>query len=236
MSPHPSWRGQRRIRVALEFSARGIKVVGMSPLEGPAVQRPTLEGTHVAQVTIGGVTAITHSFNDPLLVRGISRPEEAAHSFTRVNKSILHIDVPISAEGLGGEIAINVANLSKVRSRPTDPEGLGKLLKAAPRNMRSLGRITTQQLIAHPDWATVGLPGSPDSLPSGQYEIYRDRTKKFRWRLRRPDGQIVADSGQGYRNRQDCEADLRWIKEHGAHAPIQSLDGTIHSSGSRHRK
>ena len=236
MSPHPNWRGQRRIRVALEFSARGIKVAGMSPLDGPAVQRPTLEGTHVAQVTIGGATAIIHSFDDPLLVRGISRREEAGHSFSRMNQAILHIDVPISVEGLGGEIAINVADLSKVRTRPTDLEGVQELLNAAPRSMRTMGRITTQQLLAHPDWATVGLPGTPNSLPSGQYEIYLDRTKKFRWRLRRPDGQIVADSGQGYRNRADCEADLRWIKQNGAHAPVQSLDVRIRLSGPRNRR
>ena len=58
----------------------------------------------------------------------------------------------------------------------------------------------------------------------GHYEIYVDRAKKYRWRLRRPGGLIVADSGQGYVTRAACEADLRWIIEWGARAPVRSLD------------
>jgi uncharacterized protein YegP (UPF0339 family) len=196
----------------------------MSLLDGPAVQRPALEGTHMAQVTISGATALIHSFSDPLLVRGISRPEESGHSYTQLNRAIVHIDVPLSAQGLGGEIAINIADLSKVGVRPTHFEGVRALFETAPRSMRTIGRITTEQLVAHPDWATLGLPGTPEIPPSGHYEIYADQTNRFRWRLRRPDGQIVADSGQGYRERADCEADLRWVKQHGAAAPVQSLD------------
>jgi uncharacterized protein YegP (UPF0339 family) len=208
----------------------------MSRIDGPAVQRPTLEGTHVAQVTIGGATAIIHSFNDPLLVRGISRQERPGHSYAQVGQVIVHIDIPIEEEGLAGEITINVTDLSKVRLRPTRLEEVQSLLDATPRSLRPIGRITTQQLMAHPDWAALDLPGTAQTHPSGHYEIYTDGSKKFRWRLRRPDGRIIAESGQAYPNRADCEADLRWVKRHGAHSPIQSLDVKSPSPRSPERK
>jgi uncharacterized protein YegP (UPF0339 family) len=35
-------------------------------------------------------------------------------------------------------------------------------------------------------------------------EIYRDARKEFRWRVRAPNGRVVADGAEGYRNRADC--------------------------------
>ena len=224
MSPHSNWRGQRRIRVALEFSARGMRIAGMRPVDGPAVQRPALDGSHVAQVMIGGTTAILHSFNDPRLVRGISRPRQPGHSFTRTDYAIVYVDVPISVEGPVGEITINISDLSKLRSRPVQLGDVEAFLNRPPRGLRTIGRITDAQLQAHPDWANLGLPGTPVIPRIGHYEIYRDRTKKFHWRLRRPDGRIVAESSRSYPDRAECEADLRWIKEAGARAPVRSLD------------
>jgi uncharacterized protein len=36
-------------------------------------------------------------------------------------------------------------------------------------------------------------------------EIYRDAAGEYRWRVRASNGQIVADSAEGYVNRGDCE-------------------------------
>ncbi|HEV57109.1 MAG TPA: DUF1508 domain-containing protein [Phycisphaerales bacterium] len=35
----------------------------------------------------------------------------------------------------------------------------------------------------------------------GKIELYRDARREWRWRLRAPNGRIVADSGEGYRRR-----------------------------------
>ena len=35
-------------------------------------------------------------------------------------------------------------------------------------------------------------------------EVYRDRGKQYRWRLRGLNNKIMADSGEGYHNKQDC--------------------------------
>ena len=38
-----------------------------------------------------------------------------------------------------------------------------------------------------------------------QPEFYRDRRKEWRWRYRAANGKIIAESGEGYKNREDCE-------------------------------
>lgn len=35
-------------------------------------------------------------------------------------------------------------------------------------------------------------------------EIYKDNKKEYRWRITAPNGNIVADSAEGYKNKSDC--------------------------------
>ena len=37
-------------------------------------------------------------------------------------------------------------------------------------------------------------------------EFYQDDSGEWRWRAVAPNGRVVADSGEGYKNRGDCEA------------------------------
>ena len=53
-----------------------------------------------------------------------------------------------------------------------------------------------------------------------QFEIYRDNSDKYRWRLRADNGNIVADSGQGYSRRADCENGIEHVKDQAAGADI----------------
>lgn len=36
------------------------------------------------------------------------------------------------------------------------------------------------------------------------YVVYRDRQSQYRWQLVHDNGNIIADSGQGYTHRADC--------------------------------
>lgn len=43
-------------------------------------------------------------------------------------------------------------------------------------------------------------------------EIYRDARQEFRWRVRAPNGRVVADGAEGYRNRVDCVRMLAMLR------------------------
>jgi uncharacterized protein len=47
---------------------------------------------------------------------------------------------------------------------------------------------------------------------SAAFEIYQDETGLYRWRCRTSKGQLIADSTEGYKNRADCEAGIRWMQ------------------------
>ena len=51
------------------------------------------------------------------------------------------------------------------------------------------------------------------------YYIYKDSASEWRWRLKAANGNIIADSGEGYRNRQDCLAGIQLVKE-STQAPV----------------
>jgi len=45
----------------------------------------------------------------------------------------------------------------------------------------------------------------------GKLEIYEDSKHEWRWRLKAPNGRIVATSGEGYTRRSDCVSAQRKI-------------------------
>jgi len=52
------------------------------------------------------------------------------------------------------------------------------------------------------------------------FEVYKDKTKKWRWRLNAENGRIVADSGQGYSTKQSCLAAVKRVKTNSKSATI----------------
>lgn len=45
-----------------------------------------------------------------------------------------------------------------------------------------------------------------------RFELYRDASGHWRWRLRVQNGNIVADSAEGYARREDCEHGITLVK------------------------
>jgi uncharacterized protein YegP (UPF0339 family) len=53
---------------------------------------------------------------------------------------------------------------------------------------------------------------SGDSAETLTFEVYQDRSKEHRWRLKAANGQIIATSGQGYKDKRDCKNAIGRIK------------------------
>ncbi len=59
-----------------------------------------------------------------------------------------------------------------------------------------------------------------------RFIVYKDRSGQFRWRLKAANGKIVADSGEGYRNRADCLAAIDLIKRGASSARVEDTTRT----------
>jgi uncharacterized protein YegP (UPF0339 family) len=223
-APNPAWRGDRRLQLTLAVSDRLVQVTAISLLEGPAVQRPSLSGTFVVRVDVAGQPALIEAFDDPMVTRGVSRPEIPGHSYIQHPTGTVVVEVPLTRESAVSDLVIRAGHMRQIRSRPTDPDSVGRLFDKKTRGFHRLPDLTLADLVSHPDWVEIGQKVGVAPETRAAFEIYRDRKGLFRWRLRRPDGEIVADSGGGYADRLACEKDLRWVRSFGLSADIRSLD------------
>lgn len=48
-----------------------------------------------------------------------------------------------------------------------------------------------------------------------RFEVYRDASGEWRWRLRVQNGNVIAESGEGYLRREDCERGIELVRRSG---------------------
>ena len=60
------------------------------------------------------------------------------------------------------------------------------------------------------------VAASAQSGRSLKFETYLDKKKEHRWRLKSSNGQIIATSGQGYKDKRDCKNAIERIKKDAA--------------------
>jgi uncharacterized protein YegP (UPF0339 family) len=56
-----------------------------------------------------------------------------------------------------------------------------------------------------------------------KFEVYSDKSGQWRWRFKANNGRIVADSGEGYVNKKDCEDGARVVKSEAPTADIVTV-------------
>ncbi|TKX75968.1 DUF1508 domain-containing protein [Halorubrum sp. GN11_10-6_MGM] len=57
------------------------------------------------------------------------------------------------------------------------------------------------------------------------FELFRDKADEYRWRLRHDNGNVIADSGQGYASKQKAKQGLESVKSNAPGAAIEETDG-----------
>ena len=53
------------------------------------------------------------------------------------------------------------------------------------------------------------------------FELYEDRAGEWRWRLVHANGNIIADSGQGYSSKQGAKRGIESVKTNAPDAPVE---------------
>ncbi|MCL9816168.1 HVO_2922 family protein [Natronocalculus amylovorans] len=61
-------------------------------------------------------------------------------------------------------------------------------------------------------------------MSKAQFELYTDAEDKFRWRLVHQNGNIIADSGEGYASKQKAEQGIKSVKQNAPDASIVETD------------
>jgi hypothetical protein len=57
------------------------------------------------------------------------------------------------------------------------------------------------------------------------FELYEDNAGEWRWRLRHANGNIIADSGEGYTTKDNARNGIESVKTNAADATIEEVDG-----------
>jgi len=50
------------------------------------------------------------------------------------------------------------------------------------------------------------------SRPYPSFLIYKDAAKEYRWRYQASNTKVIADSGEGYKNKADCQHGIDLVK------------------------
>lgn len=56
------------------------------------------------------------------------------------------------------------------------------------------------------------------------FEIYEDDIGQYRWRLVHANGNIIADSGEGYASKQKARQGLNSVKKNAPDADVEEVD------------
>jgi uncharacterized protein YegP (UPF0339 family) len=54
-----------------------------------------------------------------------------------------------------------------------------------------------------------------------KFQLYKDRKGEYRWRLRARNGEIIADSNEGYSSKASCKHGIDLVKEQAANAMVE---------------
>lgn len=99
-------------------------------------------------------------------------------------------------------------------------------LKAYVRELTEMSaRHGTDEAILHEDLSkarcdieyyegqTAAIDAALDeSMGSASFHVYKDNAGEWRWRLKAVNGRIIADSGEGYRDRGDCIHSIELVR------------------------
>jgi uncharacterized protein YegP (UPF0339 family) len=56
---------------------------------------------------------------------------------------------------------------------------------------------------------------------AAKFEIYKDKSSEFRWKLIHTNGQVIANSGEGYKAKANAIGAINSIKENAPNAAVE---------------
>ena len=75
--------------------------------------------------------------------------------------------------------------------------------------------------VSLPRATALAAPEGGTAKSDATFEVYKDRAGEYRWRLRTKNQQVIATSGEGYKEKQSCMAGIESVKRNAADAEVQ---------------
>ena len=71
----------------------------------------------------------------------------------------------------------------------------------------------------------VARGAAQDEKPAkAAFEVYKDQGGQYRWRLRAQNTQVIATSGDGYKEKRACLDAIDSVKRNAAEAPVKEME------------
>jgi len=69
-------------------------------------------------------------------------------------------------------------------------------------------------------------PDADKKAAAATFEVYKDKSGEFRWRLRMQNSKVIASSGQGYKEKDSCLKGIESLKRVVADAPVKEVEAS----------
>ena len=70
----------------------------------------------------------------------------------------------------------------------------------------------------------VGAAEQDEKPAKAAFEVYKDQGGQYRWRLRAQNTQVIATSGDGYKEKRACLDAIDSVKRNAADAPVKEME------------
>jgi uncharacterized protein len=86
--------------------------------------------------------------------------------------------------------------------------------------------VEPQPVPAAPVAKPEPTPIQPEERKSlASFEVYQDKAGEYRWRLRHQNGNVIADSGEGYKTKESALNGIKSVVETAPDAPVEEQTG-----------
>ena len=97
-----------------------------------------------------------------------------------------------------------------------------RLVSKAARRGRAVAETDGHVEMTQSDGTTVAALEPP---AKATFEVYRGKDEKWRWRLVHDNGNVIADSGQGYSSKRAARKGIRSVKRNSLGATVEAVGG-----------
>lgn len=222
VAPPPAAR-PRYLQVGIRLGARSATVESVRLVTGVPARLLAAGHPIVSVVDIAGGIRHAARYQDPRIFRSTRRDEHGDHHVGPAGDGTIEVSVPFGSLTELSRVRVVVADLSASPVGSADAAELARLVEQRQPGRGVVQEFGLAEIRATRSWpevaAALGLPAE-----TGSFEVFVDRAGRYRWRLRRPTGEIVAVAGQGFPTRAECESELGWVRQNAALAPVTSRD------------